>query len=122
MYDIDHFKLVNVEYGHEVGDEILIGLSKLVKENIRENDMLVRWGGEEYIILLPHITQEKAYEVAEKLSVSIKNHTFKNALNITCSFGVACYLKGETYDQWFHLVDSALLNAKRLGRNRVDHQ
>ncbi len=120
MYDIDHFKVINDQYGHEIGDKILIGLSNVVKANIRSNDMLVRWGGEEFIIILPHTFEEEGIEIAEKLRAIIESHSFVNDIKVTSSFGVSEYRVNEEDNIWFDRVDSALLKAKRFGRNRVE--
>lgn len=120
LYDIDKFKNINDMYGHTRGDEILIELATFVQQHIRENDILARWGGEEFAVILPHTDENNAVHVAEKLREGIESHIFCENLQITCSFGVAHYMMGETLDDLFRRTDNALYKAKNLGRNRVE--
>lgn len=86
ILDIDNFKFVNDTYGHDVGDDILIELSKILQCSCRESDILCRWGGEEFALALPETTIDNSLIVAEKIRTSIENHTFPNELRVTCSF------------------------------------
>jgi len=117
MFDIDHFKKVNDEHGHDVGDEVLKEYTKLITSELRENDAFCRIGGEEFIVILPHVELSGALIVAEKLRSSVENH--KKVLPITMSFGVVEFKKGETKEHLFKRVDNALYEAKENGRNRV---
>jgi len=117
MLDIDHFKNVNDNYGHGVGDSVLVEYTKLISSMIRDGDTFCRIGGEEFIIMLPHATKDNAAELAEKLRISIENH--KKVLPITMSFGVVEYIKGEEAEFILKRVDEALYEAKDAGRNRV---
>jgi len=117
MLDIDYFKKVNDEYGHGVGDSVLVEYTKLISSMIRDGDTFCRIGGEEFIIMLPHAAKDHATELAEKLRISIENH--KKVLPITMSFGVIEYIKGEEIEFILKRVDEALYSAKDAGRNRV---
>ena len=119
IFDIDFFKKINDTYGHLVGDEILVELSKIVAEDTRSTDSLFRWGGEEFIKLLPNTTIENAAAVAEKLRKKIESHSFKNDLKITCSFGVTQFLDMDTEVSFIKKGDDALYEAKNNGRNVV---
>lgn len=119
MLDIDFFKDVNDQYGHHVGDVVLKELAKIMSEHIRVSDDLARWGGEEFIILLPNTGAEQAVQVAEKLRLKIENNVFEYDLKMTASFGVAEYIQHESYDDLFKRVDSAVYLAKEKGRNQV---
>ncbi len=119
MLDIDFFKDVNDQYGHHVGDVVLKELAKIMSEHIRASDDLARWGGEEFIILLPNTGAEQAVQVAEKLRLKIEHNVFEYNLKITASFGVAEYIQHESYDNLFKRVDSAVYLAKEKGRNQV---
>ncbi|MBF4693378.1 sensor domain-containing diguanylate cyclase [Fusibacter ferrireducens] len=119
MLDIDFFKDVNDQYGHHVGDLVLKELAKIMMENIRTSDDLARWGGEEFIILLPNTGGEEAVKVAEKLREKIEKKLFERELKITASFGVTEYIPSESYDSLFKRVDSAVYMAKERGRNQV---
>ncbi len=118
--DIDHFKRINDTYGHDVGDLILQALAKMLQQNLRESDVLARWGGEEFIILLPDTKLDQAVTVAEKLREAIDAASFPEVgKKITCSFGVAQLQEGENAQAFFKRVDDYLYKAKKSGRNRV---
>ncbi len=117
MFDIDHFKKVNDTHGHNVGDEVLKEYSKLISSHIRDCDVFCRIGGEEFIVLLPHVTLSEARIIAEKLRVEVES--CKKVIPITMSFGVVEYIKGEEVEFIFKRVDDALYRAKGAGRNMV---
>jgi two-component system, cell cycle response regulator len=119
MLDIDYFKSVNDNYGHLVGDEVLIQMTNLIKMNIRDSDIFARWGGEEFVLLLPHVSLKKAEEIANYLRTKIEADKFPEIDSITCSFGVAGYKDGDNIDSIIKRADSALYDAKNTGRNRV---
>ena len=117
IYDIDHFKSVNDNYGHLVGDTVLREMSANVAQQIRRSDLFARWGGEEFIILLPETNLQGAAIAAEKIRVSVEKQHFEEVGRKTCSFGVAEYLKG--CNNVISLADMALYHAKNNGRNQV---
>jgi len=117
MIDIDFFKKINDTHGHNVGDEVLVEYSKLIKSYLRDVDVFCRIGGEEFMIILPYATEEDAQIIAEKLRQEIETH--KQILALTMSFGVTQYIKGESEEFLYKRVDSALYEAKESGRNRV---
>jgi diguanylate cyclase (GGDEF)-like protein len=125
IMDIDDFKEVNDKYGHQAGDQVLIEFSKRLKDNLREYDTLARFGGEEFILLLPNTELDIAKNVAEKLRKAIAAPVFllndEIKLTITASFGVAMG-KGDLLD-WHQLLsqaDTALYQAKKEGKNKVN--
>jgi diguanylate cyclase (GGDEF)-like protein len=119
MLDIDHFKNVNDTYGHDVGDKVIKNIVDIVKKNIRNIDIFVRWGGEEFIILCPETDSLSAATLAQKLRSAIDDASFDKVGNITCSFGVASFKDNESKDSFIKRSDSALYKAKDEGRNRV---
>lgn len=119
MFDIDHFKKVNDTYGHDVGDHVLQELSRIVLNNIRETDSFGRWGGEEFMLLLPHTEKDKINEIAEKIRKTVQEHTFEDVKQITVSIGTTLYKKDEGISQLLKRVDMALYEAKSHGRNQV---
>jgi diguanylate cyclase (GGDEF)-like protein len=119
MIDIDHFKQVNDTYGHLIGDTVLVTLAKLVSENIRQTDTFARWGGEEFVLILPNISIELAEQVLTHLRMKIESHVFEEVKQITCSFGLTAYLEGDTIQSMLQRADIALYEAKKAGRNRV---
>ena len=120
MFDIDHFKIINDEYGHILGDESLKFLSNLVSHHIRKEDTLCRWGGEEFIILMNSDLKTSA-KAAEHLRTTIYNETEKEAdiPQFSCSFGVASLSDVNTTTQAIEKVDALLYESKQSGRNKV---
>jgi len=118
LLDIDYFKKVNDIHGHQRGDDVLTSLGSLIKNYIRESDMAVRWGGEEFAIFLSNTDLASALVFAEKLRFVIDKENIEN-LSITCSFGVVEIQHNDTVLSVIHRVDQALYEAKEKGRNRV---
>lgn len=124
IFDIDFFKSINDTHGHDAGDEVLVSFSELLKNNIRNFDMGVRMGGEEFLIVMPDTDLAHAASVCERIRASIQERKFmihgnKQAINVTCSIGVATLSYDETEQQLIKRADSALYRAKQTGRNRV---
>ena len=119
MFDIDKFKLVNDTFGHDVGDYVLIELSKLVLNHIRDSDRFGRWGGEEFMLLLPKTNKEEAILVANKLRDIVQRYPFKDVPKVTISIGVSTYNATATKEMLLKCVDDALYEAKESGRNKV---
>jgi diguanylate cyclase (GGDEF)-like protein len=118
MLDIDHFKEVNDTYGHDVGDNVLITISKILSDHIRETDILGRWGGEEFLIISPHTNKSEAYALAEKLRIAIETYPINIIGHKSCSFGVSVFdLQDETFKEVVKHADEALYIAKNSGRN-----
>jgi len=120
MVDIDHFKEVNDTYGHDVGDTVLFSVASILQKNIREIDVLGRWGGEEFLILSPHTQIEEGEILAEKLRKAVEEHELETIGHKTCSFGVAVFnLQDESFKEVVKRADEALYRAKNNGRNCV---
>jgi diguanylate cyclase (GGDEF)-like protein len=122
LIDIDHFKKVNDTYGHGVGDQVLVALAQLLNNGIRDTDSAARWGGEEFLICLPHTSCGDAKKVAEKLRSTVEENWIiqkENRIGITISAGVAQYERTSSMDDLICLADNALYQAKEAGRNRV---
>lgn len=119
ILDIDHFKHINDQYGHSVGDEVLVNLCKLIQSKIRNTDALVRWGGEEFVILCSDTPIQNAQFLAEKLRMAIENTQLIKQQQVTCSFGIAEMVAGEDPKRLFERADKALYASKENGRNRV---
>ena len=121
LLDIDDFKKVNDVYGHDIGDMVLVKISKLIKKNIRDSDLFARWGGEEFVILLPNTNLNMAIEKAEILRKIISREKFDKVNRITCSFGISKFLSDENPEHIFKQADNALYLAKRNGKNIVEY-
>ncbi|MDD2851308.1 MAG: diguanylate cyclase [Desulfuromonadaceae bacterium] len=118
MIDLDHFKSVNDTFGHFEGDTVLIKFADLLRDIIRAEDVAARWGGEEFIIILPHTTSEAAAALAERIRLScIENASAMHGLS--ASFGVAQLQNGEDDNSFIRRADDAMYRAKNEGRNRV---
>lgn len=120
FFDIDHFKSVNDKYGHLVGDDVLRSVAQLAKQSLRKSDIIARWGGEEFIILLPNTSLSSATHLAEELRVIIQNEEFELIEHLTCSFGVAELEENESSEELLLRLDGLLYCAKANGRNRVE--
>ncbi|QJQ06196.1 sensor domain-containing diguanylate cyclase [Undibacterium piscinae] len=126
LVDIDFFKKVNDKHGHLVGDHVLKEIAMIAKRSLRESDVICRWGGEEFLILLKNCTLEKATAIAENLRLTIANNDFsrttdlaRKKLSVTVSMGVAQCKDKESEDSVFERADVALYQAKQNGRNSV---
>ena len=121
IFDIDLFKNVNDTYGHDVGDQVLIELAQQIQLLLRETDMLCRFGGEEFTIILPETALIEAQQIAERLRVAIASLSIDEfPCPLTLSFGVAQMTKWDTEKTLLKRVDKALYRAKSLGRNRIE--
>jgi diguanylate cyclase (GGDEF)-like protein len=119
MCDIDHFKQINDSFGHDVGDNALKIFSDKIKKNIREVDIFARWGGEEFMILMPNVKISDANSIAEKLRKVIETTNIKAIDSLTASFGVTNFSSGDTMESFIKRADAALYQAKDKGRNTV---
>jgi diguanylate cyclase (GGDEF)-like protein len=123
MMDIDHFKRINDNYGHAVGDKALKVIAKQLQGIIREVDIVARMGGEEFAFVLPETGRNEATNLAERLRLKIANTTIKHedhTFQITVSFGIfSCSVQNETLDSMLTKADDALYIAKKKGRNQV---
>jgi len=120
IFDIDYFKNVNDSFGHQIGDNILSNLAQLVNSNIRDVDFFARWGGEEFVILLPNTELNAAVAFSEHIREYIEESIFTKNIKITCSFGVSQIDKIDNEESFFKRADDALYIAKKTGRNRVE--
>lgn len=119
LIDIDHFKRVNDDYGHLTGDQALAEFAQVIREAYRGTDSLARWGGEEFIVLLPNTLLVAATLVAERIRAAVASFPFSEIGKLTASIGVAECLTAEDQQQWLQRADAALYQAKQQGRNQV---
>lgn len=121
LFDVDNFKKINDHYGHLVGDEVLVGIARLLRQHCRQSDILARWGGEEFLVLLPNTHSLEAQDKAEELRLAIRTFSFDQVGQITCSFGVAALnlAQEETCYQITNRADLALYEAKTHGKDQV---
>ncbi|MET0087896.1 MAG: diguanylate cyclase [Sedimenticola sp.] len=124
MLDIDHFKVINDTYGHQVGDAVLRGYSEVLQDTIRQTDYAARYGGEEFVIILMEVAQKEAKEMAERLREKVADHPIQlgngKDLHVTSSIGIATFPEhGKSWEGLLHAADSAMYTAKKMGRNKV---
>lgn len=119
LIDVDHFKQVNDNYGHSIGDSVLRDVAAVLNDNIREADILGRWGGEEFLIVAPETDTDGALRFGEKLREAVERHRFIKDIRITISIGVATLMEGEWEDDMVRRADEAMYQAKESGRNRI---
>ncbi len=122
ILDIDYFKKVNDNYGHQIGDEVLIEFSSILKNNSRETDIVGRWGGEEFLIVVPQTEHDSVIHFANNLRMKIEEHKFKYVEKITASIGITIYQKDESITSVVNRADEALYISKNSGRNRVNYK
>ncbi|SEH30006.1 diguanylate cyclase [Magnetospirillum fulvum] len=119
LLDIDYFKLVNDEFGHLIGDKVLIAFADIARKVVRTQDVVGRWGGEEFLILCPETDLEQARVLAERIGHEVRGYDFALGHHLTASAGIAALVTGESPDGLLNRADEALYRAKRDGRDRV---
>ena len=125
MLDFDHFKRINDQFGHDAGDDVLREFAARLRKNVRGMDLLCRYGGEEFVVVLPDSDVEAARAVAERIRTAVSEAPFsvangKHKVNLTVSMGIAgLRLIGDSAEALFSRTDAALYQAKKGGRNRI---
>jgi len=119
MIDLDHFKRINDQYGHAVGDTILREFGRIARESVRSTDVVGRWGGEEFVVVLPSSGFSEAAHVAEKIRLRLEENVFPGGYRATASFGVAVCRSTDVWPDWLGRADNALYRAKAAGRNQT---
>jgi diguanylate cyclase (GGDEF)-like protein len=123
MIDVDFFKMINDQYGHPVGDDVLIQIVSLIQTELRDSDILGRYGGEEFVVFLPHSNSQDSCEVAERIRLAVANAPFDagdETLAVTISIGIKMMDESaQNMDTLVSCADKALYAAKQAGRNQV---
>lgn len=119
VIDIDHFKKINDTFGHTTGDDVLSMVAKVLAESIRRNDTLVRWGGEEFVLIAINVDDKTLFDLAEKLRYQIEKNTYGSVDKVTISIGATLFRTDDTKDDLLSRADQALYEAKGQGRNRT---
>jgi diguanylate cyclase (GGDEF)-like protein len=121
LFDLDRFKLINDAHGHLAGDAVIRGAIEVIKQHCRQGDLVGRYGGEEFVLCLPHTSLPLARDIAERICAALAATTVNHdgrSIPVTASIGVAALRPGESIEQWLSRADKALYEAKRAGRNR----
>ena len=119
LFDIDHFKTINDDHGHNTGDLVLAELGRLLVRLLRSTDVPARWGGEEFVVLLPETPLDGAVTVAERIRQTVASHRFPGGIAVTVSLGVSTVCADDTEESFIGRADGAAYDAKRQGRNRA---
>lgn len=120
LFDIDDFKTINDQYGHHVGDEVLVRIAEITRRVIGQHGYCARWGGEEFLILLPNFDVKRAYDLAAGIQYEFnESKGTLGAYHFTASFGVACNLGSLSFHQVIRQADAAMYQGKKSGKNRV---
>jgi len=125
VFDIDHFKNVNDQYGHQTGDDILREITDIFRQSIRPSDIFGRYGGDEFILFLPNVTESQSWTILNRVHDSINHHKFQTEngriIQTSVSIGaiLAGYSAGLHYQDVFFMADEALYQAKEKGRNQI---
>lgn len=119
MIDLDDFKIINDNYGHLIGDSMILGFVKIVNENIRKTDIFARWGGEEFVLILPNTDIDEAKEILERVRITVECNEFEKVDKLTCSIGVAQLSKVDDNYSILQKADQMLYSAKDAGKNIV---
>ena len=120
--DVDHFKRINDQYSHQVGDEVLQTVAKILAEGIRDSDLIARYGGDEFVVMFPQNGVDAVTLVCERLQARVELHDWseiRTGLHVTISVGLSAYVKSDTLEAMLSRADAGLYKAKRLGRNQV---
>lgn len=117
MFDIDNYKEINDTYGHRIGDQVMIEIVRIVSQNIRDSDLFSRWGGDEFMIILPHQTITEGHHIADKLCQSISTYSFDHNGSVSISCGISEFRKDDNEGSLIQRVDHNLYRAKQAGRN-----
>lgn len=119
IFDFDDFKLVNDRYGHLAGDKVIVDTVGIISSAIRQTDVFARWGGEEFVLLLPNTDMQQAMELTERLRKLVADNTFEVEQHITCSFGLVSRRTDDTEDRFLRRADRLLYVAKEAGKNTI---
>ena len=120
IFDVDHFKRINDTWGHQVGDSVLCNLTRLANDTARSSDALARWGGEEFMVILPMTARDGALSFAERLRAALAQFNFDPVPKVSCSFGITEYSPGDQLQDIVQRADMALYQAKENGRDRAE--
>ena len=120
LMDIDHFKAVNDRFGHQAGDQVLIKITEIIRSMVRATDLVGRWGGEEFLIILPETDMGGGFSLAEKVRTGLESTFLGEIGHRTASFGVTAFAGGDDIGAIIARADAGLYAAKRGGRNRIE--
>jgi diguanylate cyclase (GGDEF)-like protein len=117
--DVDNLKSINDVYGHQKGDSVLAEMANLMRSQLHGSDVLARWGGDEFVLLLPNVTLENAVAICERIRESIYNYDFVEDVKVTCSFGVVAMKENSVFESMVRESDKLMYRGKKTGKNKV---
>lgn len=121
FFDVDNMKTINDQFGHSAGDLVLLNLGRLIQRELRNSDILARWGGDEFVILLPSVDLQNAVDFSMKCEMLVRENITINGFKITCSFGVVGMENNSTFDDLVSKADSLMYEAKQHGKDTVQY-
>ncbi len=120
LMDVDNLKLINDSHGHLVGDTVLYEVAQILRAHLRDNDVCVRWGGDEFVLLLPCMSAEQAHSVAMRIRDAVTSYEFSARIDVSCSFGITQMQRGQSLEQLIAQADKSMYRAKENGRNTIE--
>jgi len=119
--DVDNLKQINDTYGHAAGDSVLVTLSNLMQKQLRNSDTISRWGGDEFVLLLPNVSQKNAIALLERLKANVLKNGFGVGIRVTCSYGVVEMGEESSFQSMLHEADSLMYTGKREGKDKISY-
>ena len=120
LMDVDNLKLINDSHGHLVGDTVLYEVAQILRANLRDNDVCVRWGGDEFVLLLPCMSAEQARGLAVRIRDAVTGYEFSARIDVSCSFGITQMQRGQSLEQLIAQADKSMYRAKEKGKNTIE--
>ncbi len=120
LLDVDNLKLINDSHGHLVGDTVLYEVAQILRANLRDNDVCVRWGGDEFVLLLPCMSAVQAHELAVHVRDAVAGYEFSARIDVSCSFGITQMQRGQSLEQLIAQADKSMYRAKEKGKNTIE--
>lgn len=120
LMDVDNLKLINDTHGHLVGDTVLYEVAQILRANLRDNDVCVRWGGDEFVLLLPCLSADQAHGLAIRIRDAVTSYEFSARIDVSCSFGITQMRRGQSLEQLIAHADKLMYRAKENGRNSIE--
>lgn len=120
LMDVDNLKLINDTHGHLVGDTVLYEVAQILRANLRDNDVCVRWGGDEFVLLLPCLSADQAHGLAIRVRDAVTSYEFSARIDVSCSFGITQMRRGQSLEQLIAHADKLMYRAKENGRNSIE--
>lgn len=120
LMDVDNLKVINDSHGHLVGDTVLYETAQILRANLKDSDVCVRWGGDEFVLLLPYVGAEQARQLAMRIRDAVTDYEFSARIDVSCSFGITQMRHGQSLEQLIAQADKSMYRAKEKGKNTIE--